>query len=198
MESLWTCRNNILHSNDSELIERSRDTLTARLLEFKRDSRNLLRSCDRFIIDNHSVQDVIKWPLKRKKAYADFLERLHKIYSGELKQETASYRDIRDYFTKVTKDTAPPALSDDNDSENNRNIQQEYSSSSSSEVTTSNSSPIVPQRRLRCRYDLFESSSESSVDSSGDELPVLDQKASSHPRVFVGVFVGRHLCMGFC
>ena len=64
MESLWTCRNNILHSNDSELIERSRDTLTARLLEFKRDSRNLLRSCDRFIIDNHSVQDVIKWPLR--------------------------------------------------------------------------------------------------------------------------------------
>ena len=84
MESLWTCRNNILHSNDSELIERSLDTLTARLLEFKRDSRNLLRSCDRFIIDNHSVQDVIKWPLKRKKAYADFLARLHKIYSGEL------------------------------------------------------------------------------------------------------------------
>jgi hypothetical protein len=74
MESLWECRNNIL-----QLIERSRDALTTRLLEFKLDSKLLLRSCDRFIIDNHSGQDVIKWPLQRKKAYASFLERLHKI-----------------------------------------------------------------------------------------------------------------------
>jgi hypothetical protein len=59
-EAQWACRNSILHSNDSELIERSKDTLTTCLLEFKSDSRTLLRSCDRFIIDNHSVQDVIK------------------------------------------------------------------------------------------------------------------------------------------
>jgi hypothetical protein len=45
-EAQWKCRNDILHSNDSALIERSRDTLMARLLDFKRDSRTLLRSCD--------------------------------------------------------------------------------------------------------------------------------------------------------
>jgi hypothetical protein len=37
-EAQWKCRNNILHSNDSALIERSRDTLTTRLLEFKQNS----------------------------------------------------------------------------------------------------------------------------------------------------------------
>jgi hypothetical protein len=177
MESLWECRNNILHSNDSELIARSRDTLTARLLEFKRDSTKLLRSCDRFIIDNHSVQDVIKWPLKRKKAYADFLERLHKIYSGEIKRETASYRDIRDYFTKVTKDTAPPALSDDNTNEGTNTIPSGYTSSSISEDTSDGETPpIAPQRRLRRRLNLFESSSESSMDSTSDESLVLVQR----------------------
>ena len=176
MESLWACRNSILHSNDNELIRRSRDTLTARLLEFKRDSVKLLRSCDRFIIDNHSIQDVIKWPLKRKKAYADFLERLHKIYSGELKKETASYRDIRDYFTKVTKDTAPTTLSDDNDSDDNRIIPQEDSSSSSSETSTRDESLVEPRRHLQRRHNLFDSSSESSVDTSGDESPVLVQR----------------------
>jgi hypothetical protein len=62
-EAQWKCRNNILHSNDSALIERSHDTLTTRLLEFKQNSAQLLRICDRFIIDNHSIQDVIKWPL---------------------------------------------------------------------------------------------------------------------------------------
>jgi hypothetical protein len=55
MESLWECRDNILHSNDSELIKRSQGTLTLKLLGFKRDSRLLLQSCDRFIIDNHSL-----------------------------------------------------------------------------------------------------------------------------------------------
>jgi hypothetical protein len=88
-EAQWKCRNDILHSNDSALIERSQDTLTTRLLEFKQDSKSLLRSCDRFIIDNHSIQDVIKWPLQQKKAVIDLLERLHKVYSGELKADTA-------------------------------------------------------------------------------------------------------------
>jgi hypothetical protein len=60
----------------------------------------MLRSCDRFVIDNHSVQDVIKWPLRRKKAAVEYLERLHKIYCGELKTETASYRDIASYFIR--------------------------------------------------------------------------------------------------
>jgi hypothetical protein len=73
-EAQWKCRNNILHSNDSALIERSRDTLLTRLLEFKQNSEQLLRSCDRFIIDNHSIQDVIKWPLQWKKAMIDLLE----------------------------------------------------------------------------------------------------------------------------
>jgi hypothetical protein len=174
MESLWTCRNNILHSNDSTLIERSRDTLTSRLLDFKRNSRLLLRSCDRYIIDNHSIQDVIKWPLQRKKAYADFLERLQKIYNGELKQENASYRDIREFFTVITKDTAPSALSDDTDNE--LEPQQGDTSTSSSEDTSDEASSVVPQRQRLRRCRLFESSSESSVDTSSDESPVLVQR----------------------
>jgi hypothetical protein len=99
-EAQWQCQNEILHSNDNKLIERSRDTLTARLLEFRQESKNMLRSCDRFVIDNHSVQDVIKWPLRWKKAAVEYLERLHKIYCGELKTETASYRDIASYFIR--------------------------------------------------------------------------------------------------
>jgi hypothetical protein len=176
MESLWECRNNILHSNDSELIERSRDTLTSRLLELKRNSGLLLRSYDRFIIDNHSVQDVIKWPLQRKKAYADFLEQLHKIYSGELKQETASYRDIREFFTVITKDTVPPALSDDTNNGNNLEPRQEDSSTSSSEDSSGNEPPEVFQRQRHRHCHFFESSSESLVDTSSDESPVLVQR----------------------
>jgi hypothetical protein len=59
-EAQWKCRNDILHSNHSALIEQSQDTLTTRLLEFKQDSKSLLGICDGFIIDNHSIQDVIK------------------------------------------------------------------------------------------------------------------------------------------
>jgi hypothetical protein len=106
-EAQWKCRNDILHSNDSALIERSSDTLMAQLLDFKRDSRTLLRSCDRFIIDNHSIQGVIKWPLQWKKATLDFLEHLHKIYNGELKDKTASYRDISSYLLNYQRTRRP-------------------------------------------------------------------------------------------
>ena len=164
-EAQWKCRNNILHSNDSALIERSRDTLMTRLLEYKRNNKTLLRSCDRFIIDNHSIQDVIKWPLQRKKAVIDLLDRLHKVYSGELKVETASYRDISDYFIKLPqKDTAPtaPSFDFDFDIDSDSCLETEISVSTNSEESTDDESVMAPRRqRLRhCR--LFESSSESS------------------------------------
>jgi hypothetical protein len=160
-EAQWTCRNSILHSNDSELIERSRDTITARLLEFKRDSRTLLRSCDRFIIDNHSIQDVIKWPLKRKKLIMDRLERLRKIYQGELKTEISSYRDISDYFIKLPKkDTAPPAPSNDNHQDSNSAQTEE---SSSSDESSNNDITRRGNRHQRSqRWCLFDSSSSES------------------------------------
>jgi hypothetical protein len=161
-EAQWKCRNDILHSNDSALIERSRDTLMARLLDFKRDSRTLLRSCDRFIIDNPSIQDVIKWPIQRKKATLDFLEHLHKIYSGEIKDKTASYRDISSYFIKLPKDTAPLVLSHDNCFDISVERDNTDSSSSSSEESTDVELVRHPrQQRLR-RCCLFECSSESS------------------------------------
>jgi hypothetical protein len=170
-EAQWKCRNDILHSNDSALIERSQDTLTSRLLEFKRDSRSLLRSCDRFIIDNHSIQDVIKWPLQRKKATLDFLEHLHKIYSGELKDEAASYRDISNYFIKLPpKDTAPPALSGDNSPDNSEDSDSDSdtteSSSSSSDESTDVELARHPRQQRRRHCCPFESSSESSLDPS--------------------------------
>eukprot|EP00956_Cyclotella_meneghiniana_P023204 scaffold44714_cov61-Cyclotella_meneghiniana.AAC.4 len=143
-EARWNCRNCILHSNDSALIERSRDTLMTRLLEYKRDSKILLRSCDRFIIDNHSIQDVIKWPLQRKKAVIDLLDRLHKIYNGELKAETASYRDISDYFIKLPrKDTAPTAPSFDISMDSC--LETEITVSSTSEESTDEESTVAPQ-----------------------------------------------------
>jgi hypothetical protein len=161
-EAQWKCRNDILHSNDSALIERSRDTLMARLLDFKRDSRTLLRSCDRFIIDNPSIQDVIKWPIQRKKATLDFLEHLHKIYSGEIKDETASYRDISSYFIKLPKDTAPLAPSHDNCSDISVEHDNTDSNSSSSEESTDVELVRHPRQQCLRRCCPFESSSESS------------------------------------
>jgi len=162
-EAQWKCRNDILHSNDSALIERSRDTLTTRLLEFKRNSGQLLRSCDRFIIDNHSIQDVIKWPLQRKKATMDLLERLYKIYSGEMKVETASYRDISDYFIKLPpKDTTPMAPSFDIESNDHQSQSPTVSSSSVSEESTEDDSVRQPRRQRHWHCRLFESSSDSS------------------------------------
>jgi hypothetical protein len=109
-------------------------------------------------------------------AYADFLEQLHKIYSGELKQDTASYRDIREYFTVITKDTAPLALSDDMNNESAPNPQLDDLSTSSSEDSSSEGSPVVFQRQCLQRCHLFKSSLESSEDSSGEESPVLVQQ----------------------
>jgi hypothetical protein len=149
-ETQWKCRNSILHSNDSELIERSRDTLTARLLEFRRESKTLLRSSDRFIIDNHSIQDVIKWPLTRKKAVVEFLEKLHKIYCGEMKTETASYRDIASYFIKLPpKDTTPSASS--NDTPMDANTAQTTQDTSSSDESSYDDLRLVHQRHRRLR-----------------------------------------------
>jgi hypothetical protein len=149
-ETQWKCRNSILHSNDSELIERSRDTLTARLLEFRRESKTLLRSSDRFIIDNHSIQDVIKWPLTRKKAVVEFLEKLHKIYCGEMKTETASYRDIASYFIKLPpKDTTPSASS--NDKPMDANTAQTTQDTSSSDESSYDDLQFEHQRHRRLR-----------------------------------------------
>jgi hypothetical protein len=161
-EAQWKCRNDTLHSNDNALIERSRDTLMARLLDFKRDSRTLLRSCDRFIIDNPSIQDVIKWPIQWKKATLDFLEHLHKIYSGEIKDETASYRDISSYFIKLPKDTTPLVLSHDNCFDISVERDNTDSSSSSSEESTDVELVRHPRQQRLWRCCLFESSSESS------------------------------------
>ena len=162
-EAQWKCRNDILHSNDSALIERSRDTLTTRLLEFKRNSRQLLRSCDRFIIENHNIQDVIKWPLQRKKAMIDLLERLYKVYSSEVTTETASYRDISEYFIKLPpKDTAPLAPSFDTEPDDHQSKTHTASTSSVSEDSTENDSVSLPQQRRQWRCRIFESSSESS------------------------------------
>jgi hypothetical protein len=162
-EAQWKCRNDILHSNDSALIERSRDTLTTRLLEFKRNSRQLLRSCDRFIIENHNIQDVIKWPLQRKKAMIDLLERLYKVYSSEVTTETASYRDISEYFIKLPpKDTAPLAPSFDTEPDDHQSKTHTASTSSVSEDSTENDSVSLPQQRRQWRCRTFESSSESS------------------------------------
>jgi hypothetical protein len=160
-EAQWSCRNSILHSNDSELIERSRDTLTARLLEFRRESKTLLRSSDRFIIDNYSIQDVIKWPLTRKKAVVEFLEKLHKIYCSEMKTETASYRDIASYFIKLPpRDTTPLASS--NDKPMDANTAQTTQDTSSSDESSYDDLRVIHQRhRRRRRRCLFDSSSES-------------------------------------
>lgn len=93
----------------------------------------------------------------------DLLERLHKVYNREVKVETASYRDISEYFIKSTpKDTAPLAPSFDNESNAQANQSITESSSSVSEDSTEDESvgPLRRQRQRRCR--LFESSSKSS------------------------------------
>jgi hypothetical protein len=64
----------------------------------------------------------------------DLLERLYKVYSGERKVETASYRNISDYFIKLPpKDTVPLAPSFDNESEEHQSQSLTASISSGSE-----------------------------------------------------------------
>jgi hypothetical protein len=101
-ENVWACRNRILHSKDSKLLERTDISTTSRLMEFRRNYSTMLRSCDRFIISHHSPAEVIKWSTLRKKALLAILEKLHKRYMDKLKLEAAGYRDIRTYFVKMT------------------------------------------------------------------------------------------------
>ena len=101
-ENVWACRNGILHSKDSELLERTDILTTSRLMEFRRSYTTMLRSCDRFIIAHHSPADVIRWSMPQKKAILAILEKLHCRYTDELKLEAARYRDIRNYFVKLT------------------------------------------------------------------------------------------------
>jgi hypothetical protein len=71
----------------------------------------------------------------------DLLERLYKVYSGERKVETASYRNISDYFIKLPpKDTVPLAPSFDNESEEHQSQSLTASISSGSEDSTEDDS----------------------------------------------------------
>jgi hypothetical protein len=101
MEAVWECRNDILHGKENQLLSKSEESVTARLLEFRLGNTEMLRRCDRFIIAKHTVRDVIKWPRERKKAVLDHLETLHKVYVNELRRESEGYRDIRSYFTRL-------------------------------------------------------------------------------------------------
>jgi hypothetical protein len=108
-ETIWECRNNILHSKDSQLIERSKESITRKLLEYKSKNPTLLRRCDRFIIDGYSVREVIRWPLPRKKAMLDLLDKLNQVYQEELKHDKALYRNIRKFIEKPTFNETPLA-----------------------------------------------------------------------------------------
>jgi hypothetical protein len=101
MEAVWECRNAILRGKESQLISKSEESVTARLLEFRLGNLEMLRRCDRFIVTKHSIQDVIRWPREQKKAVLNQLETLHKVYLGELHYERKGYRDIRSYFTRL-------------------------------------------------------------------------------------------------
>ena len=74
----------------------------------------------------------------------DLLERLYKIYSRELKVETASYRDISEYFIKLPpKDTAPLVPSLESNDHQSQSITA--SSLSASEDTTEDDSVRPPR-----------------------------------------------------
>jgi hypothetical protein len=55
MEAVWECRNGILHGKESQLLSKSEESVTARLLEFRLGNLEMLRRCDRFIITKHTV-----------------------------------------------------------------------------------------------------------------------------------------------
>ena len=106
MEAVWECRNSILHGKESQLLSKSEESVTARLLEFRLGNLEMLPRCDRFIITKDTVRDVIKWPRERKKAVLDHLETLHKVYVSELRRESEGYRDIRSYFKRLNDATS--------------------------------------------------------------------------------------------
>jgi hypothetical protein len=58
------------------------------------------------------------------------IERLHKIYKGELKVETSSYRDILDYFIKLPKTDMAPLVPSNDSHRDNMSVSQTDESSS--------------------------------------------------------------------
>lgn len=103
-------------------------------------------------------QDVIKWQLKRNKAAVEVedLKKLHKIYCGELKMETAAYSDIARYFIqKPALDTMPLVSSNDNtlDQDPTQVVSDMSSSSGSSEDDSE--VPIRCQRLQASLRELF-------------------------------------------
>jgi hypothetical protein len=103
MEAVWECRNNILHGKESHLLHTFKESVTARLLEFRCGNLDMLRRCDRFIISKYSVRDVIRWPRERKKAVLDQLESLHRIHLAEIQRDNAGYQDIRSFFIRINE-----------------------------------------------------------------------------------------------
>ena len=108
-ETVWKCRNSILHSNENKLATHNEKSLNNDLLDFKRHNVTYLRRCDRFIIDRYAKDDIIKWIIPRKRATLALLVDLRKIYRNELRLEGTGYRDIRDFIIRTAR-PAPRAL----------------------------------------------------------------------------------------
>ena len=196
-EAQWACRNDILHAKENALTEKDKHSITGKLLlDFKRHNLSRLRRCDRHFIDNYSVEEVIKWPLPRKKATLDLLSNLNKLYVRECKKETASYRDIASYFTIIPKDSTPQEASEQSSSSwegteasiSSPDLVYFSSSSSSSEEE------IVVRRaatqRSHVMDSIFSSDSsdeESDAEDTGPSLTDTDESSIQEPAPSVPV-----------
>ena len=140
-DSVWTCRNGILHSNESQLLEHQIETYNEKLLDFRRHNDVYLRRCDRFIIDRYSEEDIIEWGPPQKKATIALLLDLLKIHQKEQRLETAQHRDIRDFFIRIAR-PAPSAPVETNPSDGSVSfdIRHRLSDTSSDESMTDSSS----------------------------------------------------------
>ncbi|KAL7550562.1 hypothetical protein ACHAWF_015354 [Thalassiosira exigua] len=84
-ETIWTTRNDILHSTDSHVARAESSHLTEQLLVYRANKRSLLRYTDHHLID-FSVDEISRWDRHRKRQLYKMLEECRKQYMIELTQ----------------------------------------------------------------------------------------------------------------
>ncbi|KAL7545317.1 hypothetical protein ACHAWF_008670 [Thalassiosira exigua] len=84
-ETIWTTRNDILHSTDSHVARAENSHLTEQLLAYRANRRTLLRYTDHHLID-FSVDEIVRWDRLHKRQLYKNLEYCRKQYINELTQ----------------------------------------------------------------------------------------------------------------
>jgi hypothetical protein len=96
-EAMWTARNNILHGEDGQLIEKEDGATISRLVQFHRECELLLSSAD-CTFSRYPEATILSWTWKKRLQKLQILERLHRLHVIDLKQQVARLQPITAFF----------------------------------------------------------------------------------------------------